>query len=148
MQTFLPYADFQASAEVLDYRRLGKQRVETYQLLRAINGETRGWVNHPAAVMWRGYESALAYYGMVMCREWIRRGYKDTMLSRLEELLVQHGNNLDMPYWLGDEAFHRSHQSNLVRKAPEFYSPLFPGVGPELEYVWPAELQLEMTSAN
>jgi len=53
MQTFLPYADFKRSAQVLDYRRLGKQRVETWQLIRAINGETRGWRNHPAAVMWR-----------------------------------------------------------------------------------------------
>ncbi|MDQ1681515.1 MAG: hypothetical protein QOH99_56, partial [Frankiaceae bacterium] len=35
MQTFLPYADFGASARVLDDRRLGKQRVETLQILRA-----------------------------------------------------------------------------------------------------------------
>jgi hypothetical protein len=137
MQTFLPYPDFAASAEVLDYRRLGKQRVETYQLLRAINGETKGWVNHPAAVMWRGFESALAYYGTVICREWIQRGYKDTMLERLEQLWVQHGKNLVMPPWMGNSDFHRSHQSNLVRKFPEFYIPLFPDVGPELEYVWP-----------
>lgn len=33
MQTFLPYANFEASAKVLDYKRLGKQRVEAKQIL-------------------------------------------------------------------------------------------------------------------
>ena len=33
MQTFLPYADFLASAKALDQKRLGKQRVETIQVL-------------------------------------------------------------------------------------------------------------------
>ena len=36
MQTFLPYPDFRQSAACLDYRRLGKQRVEGVQILKAI----------------------------------------------------------------------------------------------------------------
>ena len=36
MQTFLPYADFERSAKSLDYKRLGKQRVEAMQLIKAI----------------------------------------------------------------------------------------------------------------
>ncbi|HMC68015.1 MAG TPA: pyrimidine dimer DNA glycosylase/endonuclease V, partial [Mycobacteriales bacterium] len=36
MQTFLPYSRFDASAAVLDDLRLGKQRVETLQILRAL----------------------------------------------------------------------------------------------------------------
>jgi hypothetical protein len=35
VQTFLPYADFAESARVLDRARLGKQRVEALQVLRA-----------------------------------------------------------------------------------------------------------------
>ncbi|WP_407659745.1 pyrimidine dimer DNA glycosylase/endonuclease V, partial [Kineococcus indalonis] len=35
MQTFLPYPGFARSAAVLDAPRLGKQRVETLQVLRA-----------------------------------------------------------------------------------------------------------------
>jgi hypothetical protein len=35
MQTFLPYPDFARSAACLDYRRLGKQRVECLQIHRA-----------------------------------------------------------------------------------------------------------------
>lgn len=39
MQTFLPYPDFIKSASVLDKRRLGKQRVETLQIMQAIFGQ-------------------------------------------------------------------------------------------------------------
>ena len=49
MQTFLPYANFEDSAKVLDWRRLGKQRVEADQILNIISGKTEklGWRNHP-----------------------------------------------------------------------------------------------------
>jgi len=33
MQTFVPYANFSESAKVLDRQRLGKQRVETLQVM-------------------------------------------------------------------------------------------------------------------
>ena len=50
MQTFLPYKSFKDSFKVLDYRRLGKQRVEAYQILNVLLGrtKTKGWSNHPA----------------------------------------------------------------------------------------------------
>ena len=59
MQTFLPYPDDRASAADLDDRRLGKQRVETLQILRALTWRTYGWQNHPAVRMWRGFVPAL-----------------------------------------------------------------------------------------
>ena len=37
MQTFLPFPDFVASARSLDRLRLGKQRVETLQILNALD---------------------------------------------------------------------------------------------------------------
>ena len=53
MQTFLPYPDFAESARCLDRQRLGKQRVETAQILRCIvENRTGGWANHPAVRMW------------------------------------------------------------------------------------------------
>lgn len=55
MQTFLPYSDFRRTARVLDVRRLGKQRVETLQILRALTFDDYGWRNHPAVTMWVGY---------------------------------------------------------------------------------------------
>ena len=49
MQTFLPYSSFTQSAQALDYRRLGKQRVEAKQLILALTQPKYGWKNHPAA---------------------------------------------------------------------------------------------------
>ena len=145
MQTFLPYADFKRSAQVLDYKRLGKQRVETWQVLRALRGETRGWRNHPASRMWNGYEKALIEYGLVMCDEWKRRGYKDTMTDRFLEEFGKIDGAVVMPPWIGDEQFHRSHQSNLLRKDEMFYRQFFPEVPADLPYIWPSE-QLQTIS--
>lgn len=36
MQTFVPFPDFARSAAVLDDKRLGKQRVEVLQIVRAL----------------------------------------------------------------------------------------------------------------
>ena len=87
--------------------------------------------------MWDGYEDALAMYGIAICQEWIGRGYKDTMLERFDGMLPKIRRHVEMPWWLGDEDFHLSHQSNLIRKFPEHYGPLFPDVPDNLEYVWP-----------
>ncbi|GAA3827626.1 pyrimidine dimer DNA glycosylase/endonuclease V [Nocardioides panacisoli] len=43
MQTFLPYADFARSARSLDPKRLGKQRVEALQVVRALTTAGYGW---------------------------------------------------------------------------------------------------------
>ena len=78
VQTFLPYPDFEQSARVLDPKRLGKQRVETIQVVRALTRPTYGWANHPAVLMWKGYEEALGRYGFVCCEVWTERGFGDT----------------------------------------------------------------------
>src|ERR1700712_5264270 len=83
MQTFLPSADFTASSVVLDDRRLGKQRVETFQILRALTWPEYAWKNHPAVRMWRGFIPALVAYGLANCDEWIRRGNADTVAASL-----------------------------------------------------------------
>jgi hypothetical protein len=67
VQTFLPYEDFVATAAVLDDRRLGRQRVETYQILRALTWTSYGWKNHPAVKMWREFVPALVRYGLDVC---------------------------------------------------------------------------------
>lgn len=136
MQTFLAYPDYRQSAAVLDMRRLGKQRVEAYQILRALRGESQGWLNHPATRMWRGHEFNLATYGAVVCETWRAKGYKDTLLPYFEEAMLRLPVTLQ-PEWLGREDFHRAHQSNLVRKLPAHYGPLFPGVSGDLPYIWP-----------
>lgn len=150
MQTFLPFPDFDDCAGVLDDRRLGKQRVEVLQVLRAITIPGYGWRHHPIVRMWRGYEEALAAYGVAICREWCRRGHADTCDAKIRLEVAGLGISRVrgqaelaraglLPQWLGDEALHRSHRSSLLRKDPEWYGPLFPDVPPDLEYVWPVE---------
>lgn len=137
MQTFVPEVDFHDSLACLDYKRLGKQRVETLQILKALSGQTAGWVNHPATRMWRGFGPALAEYGLIACDLWIAKGYKDTCRDKIAALRDEFfPGRLIVPDWV-DGPIHRTHQSNLVRKLPEFYRPLWPDVPDDLPYHWP-----------
>ena len=134
MQTFLPYPSFEETAAILDYRRLGKQRVEAFQIHNIINQPdyVGRWANHPAVKMWRGYENALKLYVNVMIVEWKRRGYRNTMLNYDIE-----ADEIIFPWWLGDPTFHDSHKSNLLRKFPEYYCQFHWHVPDDLPYVWP-----------
>lgn len=95
MQTFLPYADFARCAAVLDNPRLGKQRVETLQVMQVLLGlrwdntagvihpfTPKGWRNHPVVLMWQRYEAGLAAYQDAVCDEWTARGFVDTCKAK------------------------------------------------------------------
>lgn len=150
MQTFLPYPDFAATAAVLDPRRLGKQRVEALQVLRAITVPGYGWRHHPAATMWAGYEEALVRYGLEICDAWRAGGRADSVAGTLRAELgrVARGqadlsSARELPPWLGWEPLHRSHRSALLRKDPGYYRPRFGGDLPDdLPYVWPVSDRL------
>lgn len=136
MQTFLPYESFIRSAQVLDYRRLGKQRVEAKQILQALHfGGT--WVKHPAAKMWRGYERCLGVYWYTMCQEWCNRGYNDNLIHEAKRYLASMTLVTQEPPWLGCAKFHASHRSNLLRKDPVHYGKFGWKEHPHLPYVWP-----------
>lgn len=147
MQTFLPFADFAESARVLDRQRLGKQRVEVMQILKALGVSVRSakddagvaiantiapggaWSNHPATKMWRGYESALCAYGLAVVAEWVKRGYKNS---------IQFPEHVgDNPPWVGDERFHSAHRAALLFKNPEWYGQFGWAEEPQLDYWWP-----------
>jgi len=113
LQTFLPFPEFAASARALDPRRLGKQRVEALQVLRALTTPGYGWRHHPAVLMWKGHEEALGSYGVTVCRAWFVLGFADTCELKLRE------------------------ESSLLRKDPGFYRPMFPDTPDDLPYVWP-----------
>jgi hypothetical protein len=91
VQTFLPYADFARTAEVLDRTRLGKQRVECIQIVRALTIPTYGWRHHPAALMWRGHLEALGAYSFAIVDEWTRRGHADTCAATIGADLEEAG---------------------------------------------------------
>lgn len=136
MQTFLPYPIIVLAAEVLDCKRLGKQRVEAMQILNALSNEKSAWRNHPAVRMWRGYENCLKYYANTMIVEWVNRGYANTMnVYEIDE------SSIEPPPWLGDYRLHTSHKCNLVRKMPEYYWAYWPDVDSTAPYWWPVKLR-------
>ena len=130
MQTFLPYPNLIQSVSCLDRMRLGKQRIEAMQILKALRGETRGWVNHPATRMWRGHED-FGLYLRTCIVEWRCRGYQNTI--PMPPIVV----GAEPPAWYGDPAFHASHRSNLLRKDPAHYGRFGWTEPPDLPYTWP-----------
>jgi len=127
----LPYKDFSSTFQCLDYRRLGKQRIEARQIYNIITGqqESNGWKHHPIVKMWEGYENALALYHNLCIQQWIKRGYKNNMpLLEVKDIVY--------PSWLGNEKFHASHRSNLLRKDFTYYSKFGWKEENNLPYIW------------
>ena len=148
MQTFVPYPDLRLSCQVLDDRRLGKQRVECLQVVRGLTVPGYGWRRHPAVTMWAGFLEALGRYSLTCCEVWVDLGFADTCAATIAADLATAGVHHirtqaelaaagALPAWLGDEDFHRSHRSSLVRKDPDHYRSRFPDVPDDLPYVWP-----------
>ena len=89
MITFLPSADFDEVARMLDDKRLGGQRTEAWSILK--------WLRQPAlypklvkagyCAMWDGFEGALVKYVNAMLVEWARRGKKNDLLQPYDPAL-------------------------------------------------------------
>lgn len=124
-----------------DVPGLGKQRIEAYQILQTLLVESDGWRNHPAVRMWHGYEYTLLCYGTIICCEWVARGYRDSMLEKFARLTTQCYTQYPVmrPQWLTRD-FCLAHQSNLIRKLPTHYRPIFGDSVPnDLPYIWPVD---------
>jgi|688.fasta_scaffold472051_2 hypothetical protein len=137
MQIFLPYSDFGKSLDSLDNKRLGKQRVEAYQIISVISGRFRkdgkpykGWVSHPCSIMWKDHVDALKIYYNWSLDIWKERGFKNNM----EYELIS--GDVVFPEWLGFEPFHSSHRANLLRKDFNFYSKQGWSEDPTDPYMW------------
>ena len=142
MNTFLPYSNFKKSAQCLDNKRLGKQRVEAYQILRTLLGYSEGWKSHPCIKMWMGYESALALYGLEICREWVSKNFKDTCFQKITQLAITHNLNIKnptYPFWFGQQKIFKAYKSNLLRKSYKHYSKFKWREKDNLPYIWPVE---------
>lgn len=136
MITFLPLPTFEASARVLDDRRLGNQRGEALWIARAvIRGNT-----HPVVYLWHGHLKALCEYGYAICEEWRRRGKKE---DRKEEFYlldpdVKNEKKWIFPPWMGSHKFHTSHRANLIRKDPKRYRAFGWTETLAFTYFWPS----------
>lgn len=139
VNTFVPFSNFRLIAAVLDYKRLGKQRVEARQILQALTGEKNGWSHHTAVRMWIGYEEALKFYINCMIDEWIARGYKNSM----EKYNVEE-EHVIFPWWIRWRPVQYSHRASLYRKKPEYYKNYsfddIPPIYHKCGYIWPSKL--------
>jgi len=141
MQTFITDSNPIICAKHLDNKRLGKQRVEAFQILNTIE-KGGGWSNHPCVKMWIGHELSLKYYFNSMVDEWIWRGFKNTM--------VKYSNfDIQMPWWFSLEPLQKSHRAALLRKNSNFYKNVFQIENIEssdlidfldYKYIWPSKL--------
>jgi len=141
VNTFLPYADFEKTAKALDYKRLGKQRVEAHQIINILTypSHYKGWKNHPAVLMWVGHLPYLKQYYNAIVKEWIKRGYNNNMtLYKKSELKT----NKLQPWWLGFPPLHKAYRASLLRKDPKHYSKYFTVSDKYLQYsyVWPTKI--------
>lgn len=159
MQTFMTSATYANTASTLDRLRLNKQALEGWQIMmtnlkldpQGNHREPRGWYNHPAVKMWRGYEVALSEYVVAMCDEWRSRGYNTTIadkaLATIEKAIslgLVSGEYV-APHWQGDsdylDSITSSHRVALLNKNYEWYSQFGwaedTGERPETyDYVW------------
>jgi hypothetical protein len=134
VQTFLPSKDFDTAANMLDSKRLNKQILEAYQILKVLsnNDPKAAWRNHPAVKMWRGHEHGLFVYALAMVKEAKSRGIKtDKNMDNLVSLRVMHLKNWGhgMPTWYqNSEEMHRitvTHRARLSVKDPIYYAHFF-----------------------
>ena len=131
MQTFLPFKDYSDSAKALDSKRLNKQILEGYQILKVLNSNDpkAGWRNHPAVKMWRGHEGQLWLYIMAMASEAEDRGIKiDKNMDNLHTLkqITYQSWGWALPNWYRDPFTLRkvltTHKANLYKKDPVYYA--------------------------
>ena len=130
MQTFLPYTDFKACARALDNKRLNKQILECYQILKVLSSDDphAGWRNHPAVKMWRGYERGLWNYVTAMVAEGEKRGIRvENNVNNLVALAQANASRWGdgLPAWFNDTPtvakVLATHKANLYLKDPIFY---------------------------
>lgn len=131
MQTFLPYSDYEMSAQALDNKRLNKQILEGYQILKVLSGASPSgaWRNHPAVLMWKLSENELHRYIQNMIYEADWRGIKtDKNAYNIKTLKKEYGSNWgnDTPFWMESDitlrCINTTHRVNLFKKDPMYYA--------------------------
>jgi hypothetical protein len=158
MQTFLTSTNSLECAQNLDNKRLNKQILEGYQILNVLSGrsKTGGWRNHPAVLMWKGYERGLWSYIQSMVQIANLRGIKTENnvknLNVLYEQCWEDWGEEHPAFWRDENKRMRiitTHRANLFKKDPLYYakyqyamnspynSPCCPNRKEPCKYYWP-----------
>ena len=117
----------------MDKKRAWKQCVEAHQIINTLEGKSQGWKNHPAVKMWIGHVNALkdyynSFYDICINKHKIN-------IKKLKKYKIE--GNIKYPHWFGNDKFHSSHRSNLLRKDKEYYSQFGWKESDDLPYFWP-----------
>jgi hypothetical protein len=161
MQTFLPHSNILETAKELDSKRLNKQILESYQILKVLSGAspTGGWRNHPAVLMWKKHERALHTYAKTMIAEANFRGIKtDKNAENIAILEDMYGDRwgTSLPSWMNDNdtlmRITTTHKVSLFNKDPMYYmkyqyavnsaynTPCCPERKEPCKYYWPTHV--------
>lgn len=135
MQTFLPYKNYDQCAEILDNKRLNKQILEAYQILKVLSGQSPSgaWRNHPAVLMWKNAEYSLKAYAKTMIKEAKARGIRteknESNIDALEAICGEIWGT-QKPFWaIGSnphiDRINITHRANLYRKDPIYYAEFY-----------------------
>jgi hypothetical protein len=162
MQTFLTSTNSLECANNLDNKRLNKQILEGYQILNVLSGmsKTGGWRNHPAVLMWKGYERGLWDYVQSMVQIANLRGIKtENNVNNLNALYNQcweDWGDEHPAFWRDENKVMRiitTHRANLFKKDPLYYvkyqyavdspynAPCCPDRKEPCKYYWPTHVK-------
>ncbi|MBK7107432.1 MAG: MSMEG_6728 family protein [Ignavibacteriae bacterium] len=140
MQTFLISPNPIDTAKILDDKRLFKQIVEGNQIANCLLVKETRWKNHPAVRMWKGYEFFLVNkYIDAMIYQWAiikkHKAEKSIITHNFHKFIIK-DYELQEPFWFSEE-FFLTHKSNLIRKNPNYYRPIFGyNIPDNLSYIW------------
>lgn len=123
MQIFLSSPSCLQTDRQLDKRRLNKQIIEAAQILRAIDGEGKGWKNHPATRKYRPHKSWLHLYRFCLM------AFKNGDI-KLAEVISRQADAVLPPFVT--EELCRQHAKRLFTKSPDLY-PQFASLGTSME---------------
>ena len=118
MQVFVPYVEPYFVAQSLDKRRLNKQVLECRQIIKAINGESDAWKNHPVVKMYKNHMIWLIFY--TMCLDAYRKGH---LKEARRYNTVAH---IYAPSFIKDWRVTSHHRARLYTKDPEYYRNVWP----------------------
>lgn len=108
------------------------KKIQTFNFYKMVP-----WINHPAVRMWRDGLGCLVRYSFEILEECKKRGFKDTLESKLKDYLYLTQTSPFAPSWLGNERLHSSHRQALLFKNFNWYSKFGWKEQPKYEYYWP-----------
>jgi hypothetical protein len=137
MRIYTPYNSVKLNAAVLDEKTLGGQCNSSITILETLRGRSKGWQWHPGVTMWQGYEDLLVDHAVGFIKTWTAppMNHPDLWTPKLAKLgyfrqidlltktryVRMPKQSLDMPWWWGNQMFHMSNQSALLRIEPDWY---------------------------